>query len=411
MYEEKHEKEQSEKEESENQSEIFETPQVNDPDPGWINCPMFRLEPLVLKGVPQEKQYEAFRHWCRCLENILDTTSVPEEKRFSNLMAYGGPELQKIYYNIDKTAEEKKPLYKDALERLEKYLKPKHHAVFARHKFWQLNWESEDSLDDVVMKVKEASSYCNFGKDDAGSLEIAMLDKFIMLVPQEVKEKLLQESDLTFDEAVKIVKAHEATKYQARELSGRKTSEFAVNAITKSLTGECFRCSSRSHKANDEKCPAKDAICNSCGKRGHFSRKCMSRSGTKRPYEWRDKEPNKRRRVEVRHVKEEIDNDSPTSRKASIFNINDKGVKVVCTIGNVHVSMMVDSGTSRNIVDENTWNLMLANGFIPHKVFYDDTVQFMGYGNKKLRQMKAFVTPISCTTGKKTERNFYVLCY
>lgn len=105
-----------------------------------------------------------------------------------------------------------------------------------------------------------------------------------MLVSQEVKEKLFQKTDLTFDKAVKIIKAYEATKYQARELSGRKLSEFAVNAVARTSFAECYRCGSKRHKVNDEHCPAKDVACSACGKRGHFARKCMS-SKRKRPYE------------------------------------------------------------------------------------------------------------------------------
>lgn len=153
---------------------------------------MFQLEPLTLKGVPQEDQYEYFKQWRRGLENILNAMGVSEEKRFSNLMAYGGPELRKVYYNIDKDAEDKEPAYKDALEKLSNYFKPKHHAVFARHKFWQLKWNPEDSLDEVVIKMKETSGHCKFGMSEAESLEIAMVDKLLMLVSQEIKEKLLQ---------------------------------------------------------------------------------------------------------------------------------------------------------------------------------------------------------------------------
>lgn len=119
---------------------------------------MFRLEPLALKGIPQEEQYEAFKRWRYGLENILNAMDILEDRRFSNLMAYGGTELQKVYYSIDKDAEDTEPSYKDALEKkLNDYFKPKHHAVFARHNFCQLKWGTEDSLDEVIMKMKEAS--------------------------------------------------------------------------------------------------------------------------------------------------------------------------------------------------------------------------------------------------------------
>lgn len=128
---------------------------------------------------------------------------------------------------------------------------------------------------------------------------------------------------------------------------------------------QCYRCGSKRHKANDEYCPAKDATCSACGKRGHFARKCMS-SKRKRSYEGNERDSYKRRKIEVRQMKEERDVavNASTSR-LDILSVNDGGIKVVCAIGNVFVEMMIDSGTSRNIIDGNTWDLMVANGFKP----------------------------------------------
>uniref|UniRef100_A0A336L3K2 RNA-directed DNA polymerase n=1 Tax=Culicoides sonorensis TaxID=179676 RepID=A0A336L3K2_CULSO len=403
----------------------------------WWNPTMFRLDPLTIKGVAPEKQYEVFRQWRRGLENILNATGVPDDKKFSNLMAYGGTELQLIYYNIDQKAEETQPDYKEAIKKLDEYFKPKHHAVFARHNFWKLKWDSEETFDDVVIKMREATNHCRFGKNEAESLEIAMVDKLLMMVSQEVKEKLLQREDMSFDEAVKIVKAHEATKYQAKELSGKKSVEFNVNAVSKSYRGECFKCGSHSHMADDSYCPAKHAMCNMCKKIGHYARKChmnknlkRSNSGAQRSYRGQGsfnnnqfshknqrpyREQNdgaKRQKLEVREIKHEMEEEKPYSNKASVFNINDNGVIVVCTIGNVNVSMMVDSGTSKNIIDENTWNLMLSNGFKPEQTFYDKSMKFVGYGNKELKQKIGFVAPISCRTrGKVYEElaTFFVI--
>lgn len=393
---------------------------------------MFRLDPLVVRGIPPEKQYEVFRNWRRALDNILNAMGVPENKRFSNLMAYGGAELQMIYYNLDQKAEEDEPDYKAAVQKLDDYFKPKHHAVFARHKFWKLTWDTDDTLDDVVLKMREASSHCKFGHDEAESLEIAMVDKLLMMVSQDLKEKLLQKTDLSFDKAIKIIKAHEATKYQVKELSGRKPLEFSVNAISKSYRGECYRCGSELHLADDQNCPARNALCNWCHKMGHYARKCPTKKGVKRSHDYQSgfgsqrsfkgqqssgsqrfyanqrthsnqrfqghqEGSFKRRKLEeIRDVKHERSGEAEDSHKVSIFSINENGVNVVCKIGNVNISMMVDSGTTKNIVDENTWNVMLSNGFVPRETFYDASLRFVGYGDKELRQTIGFVAPISC---------------
>ena len=47
----------------------------------------------------------------------------------------------------------------------------------------------------------------------------------------------------------------------------------STSSTTKRLasTTMCFRCGSESHLANDRKCPARNAICNNCRKKGHYA--------------------------------------------------------------------------------------------------------------------------------------------
>ena len=54
-----------------------------------------------------------------------------------------------------------------------------------------------------------------------------------------------------------------------------KNEEFNVNAALKPK-GSCYFCGGARH--NRQQCPARDAICNDCGKIGHFAKVCKSRS-------------------------------------------------------------------------------------------------------------------------------------
>lgn len=84
-----------------------------------------------------------------------------------------------------------------------------------------------------------------------------------------------------------------------------------------------------------------------------------------------------------------------STSRLDILSVNDGGIKFVCAIGNVFVEMMIDSGTSLNIIDGNTWDLIMANGFKPKDKFFDGNVHLNGYGNKKFEQLHAFNAPIS----------------
>lgn len=383
----------------------------------------FRLDPLVLKGIPEDRLYEEWTLWHRALEHILEATGVSEDKKLSSLMAYGGKDLQKIYYALESVSI-KGPYseYGIAIKKLEAHFKPKHHAIFARHKFWEITRDSEETVDDLVMKIRAKAELCIFGKTEAESLEIAMMDKLLMLMPQDLKEKLLQKADLTFDEAIKIIKAHDATKSQVRQLGGSSTANrpfMAVNQIRGRREIECFRCGSKFHKADSDACPAKHLKCRNCKQIGHFAIKCRNppydEERRKRPgvFERHQKEePHyKKRRIEVRHL-DESEKEQDKKPQLTICNIDSEGVVVVCMIGDLSVGMLVDSGTARNIIDETTWRLMLAKGFKPKKEFNDHSLKFRGYGNSELKQLLAFESDISVKNGGRNYTQvatFYVI--
>lgn len=41
-------------------------------------------------------------------------------------------------------------------------------------------------------------------------------------------------------------------------------------------SSQCYRCGSRKHQANSSDCPAKEAVCRACSKKGHFQIVCRS---------------------------------------------------------------------------------------------------------------------------------------
>lgn len=137
-----------------------------------------------------------------------------------------------------------------------------------------------------------------------------------------------------------------------------------------------------SHKSDSDKCPAREARCFAC------ARFCKNPGRAKReaPRSRNEYESNaKKRKTNVRNIEDEED---------IICNVNSADVNVVCQIGKVHVRMLVDSGTNRNIIDDKTWKLMVAKGFQPERELMESHVKFLGYGNVKLKQLAAFEAEI-----------------
>ena len=113
---------------------------------------------------------------------------------------------------------------------------------------------------------------------------------------EEIKERLLRDSELTLERAIDICKANEAAQAQMKVLTGAENSA-SVNMIRKlkkmnlrkkqvpvveqatrnALTPkkkQCKRCGT-SHKFRE--CSAWGATCDKCGGRNHYASKCLKR--------------------------------------------------------------------------------------------------------------------------------------
>lgn len=310
-----------------------------------------------MKEIPEDELYEKWIAWKRSLEHWLSARDIAEEKKLDNLMVLGGLELQKVYYALVPIKKKKTPSYAWAIKKLTAYFKPKHHMVFTRHKFWETRREPGESLESLIMKIRDKANACDFGTTEAESREYAMYDKLVMLMPKEIKEKLLQRN-VTFTEAVQIIKAHESTKYQVQQLE-------TTNKLTPLLTPhinfvqqnreqkfECFRCGSQNHSARSERCPAVNVECRKCGKKGHFGRVCKG-EGKRQMSDRKDDGPDvKRQKYDAPDTKNQRFSRVNNVNKHDIHeidHIDPSGVKVVCQVGDLNVRFLVDTGMIRII--------------------------------------------------------------
>ncbi|KAJ1177438.1 hypothetical protein NDU88_002693 [Pleurodeles waltl] len=92
-------------------------------------------------------------------------------------------------------------------------------------------------------------------------------------VPKEGEPRIITEIRKKDDPHIKVewskpTKNLETTKVNAEEK--RKAQEWRVI--------KCYRCDAPGHIASSRTCAARNAICRSCGKRGHFAKVCRLRS-------------------------------------------------------------------------------------------------------------------------------------
>ena len=119
-----------------------------------------------------------------------------------------------------------------------------------------------ESISDLVARIKSSAAKCKFSDP-----EQFMICRFLFaLNDKKITERLVDKTDLDFNEAIRI-----ATTMEDRKKLGNSFEHISLNKIEKS----CWRCSNKGH--SPENCKFLEEKCNSCQKKGHISKVCQKR--------------------------------------------------------------------------------------------------------------------------------------
>ena len=162
----------------------------------------------------------------------------------------------------------------EVFDALEKVFRLEKNQTMARFKFRNLKQSQHQSVDACMSQLRLALPECKF-KNDADDL---LKDQFIFgIYNKEIQDHLLGEISET-DNSVKLL--YEARKIESKleqgKLLGIVTCDHLVdiNAVKKGGSCKvncCGYCGCSHEKGN---CPAYGKICNKCGMKNHFAKKC-----------------------------------------------------------------------------------------------------------------------------------------
>ncbi|XP_055633366.1 uncharacterized protein K02A2.6-like [Toxorhynchites rutilus septentrionalis] len=221
-----------------------------------------------------------------------------------------------------------------------------------------------------MLRCQDQAAKCNFGSNAEESRAISVVDKVILYAPSDLKEQLLQKDVLKLDDVTKIVSSYESVKKQAKSFSLPGTSFSSdtdciplssVNKIKHMTNRGCTRCGRSGHFANDSACPARLKECIKCKRIGHFAAQCRSLPALKHKQFPKQESKWQSKRFKSHQVNE-IGTSDDNESKNFLFSISDGGELIRIKLGGVVLQVLVDSGCKKNIVDEQSWNYIKANG-------------------------------------------------
>ena len=224
--------------------------------------------------------------WERRFTNYLTArggVSLPATQRRALLLCAIGDEAYRVYENLPTLVKgEREDEYDVAIRQLRTHYEPKINVIVERFQFRQRNQQSHESTADYATVLHGLAKNCSFG---------AMEDELIRDQIEEktphhaLRQRLLQEHDLTLQKLLSMAEAHERSLQQAAVIQQAAAAAPPVTAVAKvehkrnqqaikPVDTQCTNCGRHDHSVRDPNCPARRIICHICNRKGDFAAWC-----------------------------------------------------------------------------------------------------------------------------------------
>ena len=225
-----------------------------------------------------------FTHWLKTFEHYVDVLPQENLDKLKLLTNYVSPAVYDYFSECDTYAKSI-----DALKKV--YVKPSN-EVFARHTLATRKQKPGETIDEFLQALLTLSKDCNFVAVSAEeNRSNAIRDAFITgLQSNSIRQRLLENKSLTLDTTLDQARSLDSAQKNVECYShNNNPSQFTVaisshdemfeqhpmhvNQISKDPS-KCWNCGNNRHPRSN--CPARDAQCNKCNRKGHFSSLCRS---------------------------------------------------------------------------------------------------------------------------------------
>ena len=233
---------------------------------------------------------EEWSRWIRRFERFRqasDLASKTEEVQVSTLVYSLGDKAEDILTLFNLEAEELKK-YDTVKGKFESYFEKRRNRIYERARFNSRTQRENESVEEFIADLYRLAENCGYG-----TLHDELVrDRIVVGIrDSKLSEELQLEADLTLDSCITKVRQSESVKKQQDVVRGDRSDKITIEVVksrnqrqTRRTTGSaprpqrCSRCG-KSPPHGRQQCPANQATCHRCHKKGHFKRCCKTKGG------------------------------------------------------------------------------------------------------------------------------------
>ena len=367
--------------------------------------------------------------WKSRLENFLIGYNITDAGRKTALLLhFMGEETHKIFLSLELETVGEAPAPRDtyiqALRALDNYFIGEKNMEYEVYNFRQARQKNDESIDAYHTRLRGLAEHCEF-HDAAREIKSHII---VSCTSTRLRRRALREK-MTLEELLNLARAYELSDKQASDIERSPSEPESVQALQGEGRQECVqppqeeeanytaprRGRGRRGNSNRDRntqpasrdifqgnrkstacyrcggayphsgpCPATGETCSKCGKGGHFARVCRSRV------------------PRARAVEEETDSGDEYAFSATAGRR--KRPKLYITVGQDSVEMLVDTGTTVNIIDYTTFSKLRS----PPEL-QGATTRIRPYGKAKPLGVKGIFETSLEYKGERTRAKVFVV--
>lgn len=353
-----------------------------------------------------------WKKWLKQFELYLKVKNIedPEVKK-THLLYYGKDDVQKVIEQENDNIDYVSDVYQRAIRKLNGYYLPKVSRIYERSVFRKMERDLNEKIESFVLRLKKQSEFCDFGDQ----VDWMIVDQIVEKMKENDLKKKILKGNHNLEEIQAMVSANEIVQTQVKLFNNEETTA-GINAIygqKRQQETECFACGKQGHMSKSPNCPALNKQCGICKKIGHFAAKCFKR------FKSMDKNINQGRFGRNDNFKSHkasfirnIENKSIEATNLNndnqiVFNIN-AGTEITCNIGGVVMNLIIDTGSSANIIGEGDWKRYEGKFKIIQQMIGTDKT-FKAYGSADCLHVLGRIKMKIEVGGKHKDVWFYII--